>query len=238
MTITSKLCLSSMRYLRRTSRLRLGVSAKALAKFWRLIGFRKYFFLFTTRKRRSVAFQPCITLGGVHWVGMGQNNDFLQKSGLKTLILAVMVLDQLTLEWAGTHNFKDIPNFHRCFKKSGTSVSKWAMGKSSNFNIVRMKILWIFFRCGHGKQLKTAFFHKTLIPRNLLKEKNIRARSMWNLTSWRFRKCRTYWAWELLNGSYWPSKMEESEKTGPSSKIRGVKKKDTATISSFEVWNE
>ena len=76
-----------------TSRLRLGVSAKALAKFWRLIGLRKYFFLFTIRKRRSVAFQPCITLGGVHWVGMGQNNDFLQKSGLKTLILAVMVLD-------------------------------------------------------------------------------------------------------------------------------------------------
>ena len=92
-------------------------------------------------------------------------------SGLKTLILAVMVLDQLTLEWAGTQNFKSIAISNMCFEKSGTSVSKWAMGKSSNFNIVRMKILWIFFRCGHGKQLKTAFFHKTLIPRNLLTEK-------------------------------------------------------------------
>ena len=39
---------------------------------------------------------------GVHWVGISQNNDFLQKSGLKTVILAVMVLDQMTLEWAGT----------------------------------------------------------------------------------------------------------------------------------------
>ena len=174
---------------------------------------------------------------GVHWVGMGQNNDFLQKSGLKTLILAVMVLDQLTLEWAGTQNFKGIAISNMCFEKSGTSVSKWAMGKSSNFNIVRIKIVWIF-RCGHGKRLKTAFFHKTLIPRNLLKEKNIQDRSMWNLTSWRFRKCRTYWVCELLNGSYRPSKMDESEKTGPSPKIRGVKKKDTATISSFEVWNE
>ena len=122
----------------RTSRLRLGVSAKALAKFWRLIGFRKYLFLFTIIKSRSVSFQPCITLGGVHWVKMGQNNDFLQKSGLKTLILAVMVLDQLTSEWARTHNFKRIANFHRCFENSGTSASIWAMRKASNFNIVRL----------------------------------------------------------------------------------------------------
>ena len=168
---------------------------------------------------------------------LNQNNDFLQKSGLKTLILAVMVLDHLTSELAGTHNFKDIPNFHRCFKKSGTSVSKWAMGKSSNFNIVRIKIVWIFFRCGHEKKLKTAFFHKTLIPRNLLKEKNIRARSMWNLTSWRFRKCGTYWACEVLNGSYRPSKMDESEKTGPSSKIRGVKKNTAKPYGDALVWS-
>ena len=33
---------------------------------------------------------------------MGQNNDFLPKSGLKTLILAVMILDHLTSKWAGT----------------------------------------------------------------------------------------------------------------------------------------
>ena len=97
------------------------------------------------------------------------------------------------------------------------------MGKASKFNIGRMKIVWIFFWCGHEKMLKIDFFHKTLIPRNLLKEKNIRARSMWNLTSWRFRKCGTYWACEVLNGSYRPSKMDESEKTGPSPKIRGVK---------------
>ena len=108
------------------------------------------------------------------------------------------------------------------------------MGKASKFNIGRMKIVWIFFWCGHEKMLKIDFFHKTPIPRNLLKEKNIRARSMWNLTSWRFRKCRTYWACELLNESYWPSKMEESEKIGPSSKIRGVTKKRHGH--NFEFW--
>ena len=109
------------------------------------------------------------------------------------------------------------------------------MGKASKFNIGRIKIVWIFFWCGHEKMLKIDFFHKTPIPRNLLKEKNIRARSMWNLTSWRFRKCGTYWACEVLNGSYRPSKMDESEKTGPSTKIRGVKKNNTPTILSFEL---
>ena len=75
---------------------------------------------------------------------------------------------------------------------------------------------------------------KSAKNRNLLKEKNIQDRSMWNLTSWRFRKCRTYWACELLNGSYRPSKMDESEKTGPSPKIRGVKKKRHGH--NFEFW--
>ena len=97
---------------------------KGVSKILTAYRIEKIFFLFTIRKRRSVAFQPCITLGGVHWVGMGQNNDFLQKSGLKTLILAVMVLDQLTLEWAGTQNFKGIAISNMCFEKSGTSASK------------------------------------------------------------------------------------------------------------------
>ena len=45
---------------------------------------------------------------------------FLQKSGIKTPILADTVLDHPTSKWAGTHNFKDIANFHRCFKNGGT----------------------------------------------------------------------------------------------------------------------
>ena len=45
---------------------------------------------------------------------------FIQKSTLKLGFFLDMVLDQLTSEAAGTHNFKDIANFHRCFEKSGT----------------------------------------------------------------------------------------------------------------------
>ena len=112
------------------------------------------------------------------------------------------------------------------------------MCKASIFKIVRLAAAWIFFWWGHKKSQKNDFFHKTLISQNLLKEANIQARSMWKLTSWRFRKCGTYWACHVFNWSYRPSKMDESEKTGPSPKISGVKKKDTATILSFEVRNE
>ena len=108
------------------------------------------------------------------------------------------------------------------------------MWKASIFNIVRSAGTWNFFRCRHEKMLKTDVFQKTLIPRNLLKEKNIQDRTMWKLTSWRFRKCGTYWACEVLNGSYRQSKMEESEKKGPSSKIRGVTKKRHGH--NFEFW--
>ena len=95
----------------------------------------------------------------------------------------------------------------------------WARRQIS---ILAKSKLFDFFRCGHEKMLKNDFFHKTLIPRNLLKETHIQARSMLKLTSWGFRKCGTYWACEVLNGSYRPSKMDESEKTAPSPKIRGV----------------
>ena len=82
-----------------------------------------------------------------------------------------------------------------------------------------------FFWWGHEKMQKNSFFHKTLISQNMLKEANIQARSMWKLTSWRFQKYGTYWACHVFNRSYRPSKMDESEKTGPSPKISGVKKK-------------
>ena len=168
----------------------------------------------------------CNTRGG-SWGQFGETNHFLPKSGQKTLFLAVMVPDLLTSEWAGTHNFRGIAKIHKCFGKFGTSASKWAMWKASIFKIVRLAAAWIFFWWGHKKTQKNHFFHKTLISQNLLKEANIQARSMWKLTSRAFRKCGTYWACHVFNGSYRPSKMDESEKTGPSPKISGVQKKKT-----------
>ena len=64
------------------------------------------------------------TRGGDSWGQFGETNHFLPKSGKKTLIFAVMVPDHLTSEWAGTHNFRGIAKFHKCFEKFGTSASK------------------------------------------------------------------------------------------------------------------
>jgi hypothetical protein len=81
---------------------------------------RKIIFSFYHHKVEIRSFPTMYNTWGCLLVEMGENNDFLQKSGLKTPILADTVLDHPTSKWAGTHNFKDIANFHRCFKKSGT----------------------------------------------------------------------------------------------------------------------
>ena len=108
------------------------------------------------------------------------------------------------------------------------------MWKASIFKIVRLAATWKNFRGGHEKMLKMDVFHKTLISRNLLKEAHIQARSMWKLTSRAFRKCGTYWAYQVLNGSYCWSKSDGFEILAPSAKIRGVTKKRHGH--NFEFW--
>ena len=81
---------------------------------------KKYFFCFYHLVEKIRSFPTMYNTWGCSLVEMGENNDFLQKSGLKTPILGDTVLDHPTSKRAETHNFKDIANFHRCFKKSGT----------------------------------------------------------------------------------------------------------------------
>ena len=66
--------------------------------------------------------------------------------------------DQLTLGGSETHIFEGIANFSMCFENSGTLSSKWAMGKASIFNSVRLAATWKFFWEGHKKMQKTVFF--------------------------------------------------------------------------------
>ena len=40
---------------------------------------KKYFFLFTIINGRSVAFQPCITLGGVSWFDLAEKMFYPKK---------------------------------------------------------------------------------------------------------------------------------------------------------------
>ena len=122
---------------------------------------------------RSIAFQPCITLGGVYWVEMGQNNDFLQKSGQKTAFLRDTNLDQPTLggseiSLTSTGVLKNLEHKLR--------NELWARRQTS---ILAESKLFEFFE----KMLKNDFFHKTHSPKFALRNTYIQARSMLKLTS-------------------------------------------------------
>ena len=103
----------------------------------------------------------------------------------------------------------------------------------SDLNGSHLKI----FRGGNEKWEKRHFFAKNPSPRHFCEGKFFRDRIMLKLRSWGFWNCGTFWACELFNGSYCCSKSTDFEISGPSPKIRGVKK-DTVTILSFRVWNE
>ena len=124
--------------------------------------------------------------------GLAVRDHFLPKNVLKTAILGDTILDRLTSERAGTQIFKGIANFCMCFEKFGTLSSKWAMGKASNFNIGRIKIVWNFFRGGHRKMQKTFFFLAfRQITWDFDIETHIQGTTMLNLTSRRIQKCIT-----------------------------------------------
>ena len=81
-------------------------------------------FPFYHLKEEIRSFPAMYNTRGGSWGQFGETNHFLPKSGLKKLFLAVMaVMDHLTSEWAGTHNFRGIARFHKCFGKFGTSAS-------------------------------------------------------------------------------------------------------------------
>ena len=99
------------------------------------------------------------------------------------------------------------------------------MGRPSRIKIVRLAAIWNFFRSGHEKLQKTAFFAKIPSPQYFCVGKFFRDRTMRKLSSRGFRKCGTFGSCELFNGSYCCSKSTDFEIFGLSPKIRGVKKK-------------
>ena len=81
---------------------------------------KKYFFCFYHLVEKIRSFPTMYNTWGCLWGQIDETKHFLQKSGLKTPILAATVLDHPTSKRAETHNFWGIVNFHKCFEKSGT----------------------------------------------------------------------------------------------------------------------
>ena len=77
----------------------IGHSVRMSAQVWpdaspKIWSFVRIFFFFTIRRRRSIAFQPCKTLGGLHLLEMSKILYFLKANALKSGNLAK------TLKWA------------------------------------------------------------------------------------------------------------------------------------------
>ena len=75
-------------------------------------------------------------------------------------------------------------------------------------------------KCKNGQ-----FFAFSQIKWDFATASYIQGTTMWKLTSWRLRKCITYWVFKFLNRSYCWSKSEDSEILPSLAKIRGRKKK-------------
>ena len=99
------------------------------------------------------------------------------------------------------------------------------IGNLTGVNIVRLAPTWIFYAEYHKKLQKTFFFTFGQFTRFFGIGTQIRGTTMRILTSWGFRKCRTFWVWESPKGSYWASKSTDFENLGLLPKIRGVTKK-------------
>ena len=105
-TISKEKGLTKSKCLRHSVRMSLGVCPGPSPKFWRLVGCFKFRSLGAKTTLRSVAFQPCIWMGGVNIVKIGEKHDFVQILGLKTPISVDRNFEHLTSEGSVTRNFE------------------------------------------------------------------------------------------------------------------------------------
>ena len=84
---------------------------RSVTKILTLCRIKKICSLKYHEKAEIHSFPTMYIKGGQHLVKVSQNKDFLQKTASKTDFLRDTKLDQLTLEGAGTPNFKSTDIF-------------------------------------------------------------------------------------------------------------------------------
>ena len=163
------------------------------------------------RKLRSIAFQRCIWRGGLPLVEMAENEDFLQKKAWKTNFLRDPNRDQLTLERAGAQNFKNNATLDISMKSMGHKVSNELWGGMLVSILSDRRALEFFLRRDTKMCKNGHFLAFSQIKWDFATASYIQGTTMWKLTSWRLRKCITYWVSKFLNRSYCCSKSDEGE---------------------------
>ena len=87
------------------------------------------------------------------------------------------------------------------------------MCKASIFNIVRLAATWIFFGMDTKKCQKRRIFAFRQITWDFDIETHIQGTTMLKLTSRRFRKCGSFWAYDDFCASYYRSKSAHGGKS-------------------------
>ena len=111
--------------------------------------------------------------------------------------------------------------------KFGTLSSKWAMGRRQT-SIVSEKLIFTFFEEGLTKNCKKrVFFAFRQITWDFDIETHIQGTTMLKLTSRRFRKCGSFWAYDDFCASYYRSKSAHDGKSESVTIIMRCPKKKT-----------
>ena len=215
------------RILKTRNQMRVAIQSGCVSKILALQRWSKNDFSPEFQNLKMHSFPIMYNTMGSKLDGLAVRDHFLPKNGLKTAILGLTILDRLTSEGAGTQIFEAIANFSMCFEKFGTLSSKWAMGKASSFNIAQTTGRYFFGRGGHEKMQKNEFFRKTLAPEKFIIENFFQHRTMWKLTSGRFRKCISYEAYGDFYASYHRSKSTHGWKSESVTIIMRCPKKKT-----------
>ena len=184
---------------------------EALAKFWRAAGSKVLAFGYMVRKLRSIAFQRCIWRGGLPLVEMAENEDFLQKRPVKQVFWGTQIV--INWLWSGRvpKILKIMPLWIFSMKSMGHKVSNELWGGMLASILSDRQPLEFFLESIAKKCKNGQFFAFSQIKWDFATASYIQGTTMWKLTSWRLRKCITYWVFKFLNRSYCCSKSDEGE---------------------------
>ena len=167
------------------------------------------------RKLRSIAFQRCIWRGGLPLVEMAENEDFLQKRPEKQLFRVSRFWINWLRSGLGPPILKVLPFWIFSMKSMGHKVSNELWGGMLASILSDRRQLEFFLESIVKKCKNGQFFAFSQIKWDFATASYIQGTTMWKLTSWRFRKCVTYWYWywvfQFLNGSYCWSKSVKGE---------------------------
>ena len=160
-------------------------------------------------KLLSRAFQWCITLYSRKWTVWPWEAIFSKKLPEKQLFWVSRF--RINWLWAAITPVQNlqISKTTTFLESSGRQLSDELLGRPLASILSDRRPLENFLGSITKKFQKIIFFAFGQITRDFELVWPIQGRTMWKLTSWRFRKCGTFWVLKVLNQSYWLLKSSQ-----------------------------